>query len=135
MSPARMVPSTFPNPPMMTIAKAFTITATDVSLTGPAALVVQVASSTSYDRIVATGGVTLNNATLTVVDEGYLPDLDNPVLTLISGAGAATGSFNGRVRLMFKEGNTTSIPHVLFVVRTIVIRAGTPARRLILSGS
>ena len=35
----------------------------------------------------------------------------------------ATGSFSGNALLMFKEGNTTSVPHVLSVVRTNVMRA------------
>ncbi len=33
-----------------------------------------------------------------------------------------TDSFNGSARLMFTDGNTTSVPHVLSVVRTNVMR-------------
>jgi hypothetical protein len=35
-----------------------------------------------------------------------------------------TGSFSGSARLMFNDGNTTSVPHVLSVVRTNVMCAG-----------
>ena len=37
--------------------------------------------------------------------------------------------------LIFKDGNTTSVPHVLSVVRTNVMRAGTPARSVTFAGS
>ena len=47
----------------------------------------------------------------------------------------STGSFNGSARVMFKAGNTTSVPHVLSVVRTNVIRAGVPARSVNFAGS
>ena len=36
---------------------------------------------------------------------------------------------------MFKDGNTTSVPHVLSVVRTNVMRAGVPARSVTFAGS
>ena len=36
---------------------------------------------------------------------------------------------------MFKDGNTTSVPHVLSVVRTNVMRAGAPARNVTFAGS
>ena len=42
----------------------------------------------------------------------------------------ATGWFSGSARLMFKHGNTTSVPHVLLVVLTNVMRAGAPARKV-----
>jgi hypothetical protein len=46
-----------------------------------------------------------------------------------------TGSFSGSARLMFREGNTTSVPHVLSVVRTNLMRAGIPARSVTFTGS
>ena len=46
-----------------------------------------------------------------------------------------TGSFNGSARLMVKDGKTTSVPHVLSVVRKNVIRAGVPARNVTFAGS
>ena len=36
---------------------------------------------------------------------------------------------------MFNDGNTTSVPHVLSVVRTNVMRAGVPARNVTFAGS
>jgi hypothetical protein len=38
-------------------------------------------------------------------------------------------------RLMFRDGNITSVPHVLSVVRTNVMRAGMPARNVTFAGS
>ena len=46
-----------------------------------------------------------------------------------------TGSFSGSARLMFNDGNTTSVPQVLPVVRTNVMRAGVPARKVTFAGS
>lgn len=47
----------------------------------------------------------------------------------------STGWFSGSGRLMFSDGNTTSVPQVLSLVRTKVIRAGTPSRSLSRAGS
>jgi hypothetical protein len=42
---------------------------------------------------------------------------------------------SGRGRVMFSDGNTTSVPHVSSVVRTNVMRAGVPARSVSVVGS
>ena len=47
----------------------------------------------------------------------------------------STGWFNGSVRLMFNDGNTTSVPQVLSVVRRNVMRAGVAARSVNVAGS
>jgi hypothetical protein len=46
-----------------------------------------------------------------------------------------TGSLGGSARLIFRDGNTTSVAHVLSVVRMNVRRAGVPARSETLAGS
>src|SRR5688572_28469110 len=46
-----------------------------------------------------------------------------------------TGSWSGSDFLIVNEGNTTSVPQVLSVVRTNVSRAGTPARSVTFAGS
>jgi len=47
----------------------------------------------------------------------------------------ATGSFSGSARLMFSDGNTTSVAQVLSVERTNVMRAGVPVRNVSFAGS
>jgi len=45
------------------------------------------------------------------------------------------GSFSGSAGVMFKDGKTTAVPHVLSVVRTNVTRARVPARNVSCAGS
>jgi len=52
----------------------------------------------------------------------------NPISPELLGVNSmTTGWLSGNGRRMFNEGNTTSVPQVLSVVRTNVIRAGSPA--------
>src|SRR5262245_15158030 len=76
-----------------------------------------------------------NYWTTTVPRSMFIPHT-KPISPLDWGVNSmTTGSLSGNVRRMSNEGNTTSLPHVLSVVRTNVIRAGVPVRSATLLGS
>ena len=65
----------------------------------------------------------------------FIPQV-NAISPVFDGVNSiCTGSFRGNARLIFKEGNNTSVPQVLSVLRRNVRRAGLPARRPTFAGS
>ena len=63
----------------------------------------------------------------------------NPVRKMCSSVAKGSKAWSARplrlMYLMFNDGNTTSVPHVLSVVRTNLMRAGVPARNVTFAGS
>jgi hypothetical protein len=59
----------------------------------------------------------------------------NAISPAFSGVTSIAGSFPGNARLIPSDGKTTSVPHVLSVVRVKTSRAGVPACSVTFAGS
>jgi hypothetical protein len=98
--------------------------------------IVQMARTLRTDDGLAKNGVVRDYHWTTITPFSMFMPHANATSPVLAGVKSiATGSLSGSARLMFRDENTTSVAHVLSVVRTKVRRAGKPARRLTLSGS
>src|SRR5215204_7825472 len=67
------------------------------------------------------------HSTTTVPWSIFIPHANARSLPLVGVNSITTALFSGNARVILNDGKTTSVPHVLSVVRRNVRRAGTPA--------